>query len=183
MARNGARRMHIAQCEFTPWHGRAIAPSPPGAIASMNTHDMPSFAAFWCGDDVDTRVELGLIDDAAAADERRARRELTDALCRVLRIDRASPPPVPGLDGDAEQRAMRAALDGCVAELAAGDAWLVLVSLEDLWLERAPQNVPGTSTERPNWRRKMRHSMEQLADLPHVARTLAAVDRLRRTRP
>jgi 4-alpha-glucanotransferase len=38
----------------------------------------------------------------------------------------------------------------------------VLVTLEDLWQEERSQNVPGTSTERPNWRRKARQTIEQL---------------------
>jgi len=57
---------------------------------------------------------------------------------------------------------------------------MVIVNLEDLWLERAPQNTPGTSSERPNWVRKSRHSLEELLALPGVTRTLREVDRLRK---
>jgi 4-alpha-glucanotransferase len=39
---------------------------------------------------------------------------------------------------------------------------MVLVNMEDLWLEARPQNVPGTSSERPNWRRKARLTLEQI---------------------
>ena len=35
-------------------------------------------------------------------------------------------------------------------------AEFLLINLEDLWLEPAPQNVPGTWQERPNWQRKAR---------------------------
>jgi hypothetical protein len=41
-------------------------------------------------------------------------------------------------------------------ELAAGPADVFLATLEDIWLEREPQNVPGTfGDEAPNWRRRM----------------------------
>ena len=37
---------------------------------------------------------------------------------------------------------------------------MMLVNLEDLWLETQPQNIPGTSEECPNWRNKARYSFE-----------------------
>jgi 4-alpha-glucanotransferase len=39
---------------------------------------------------------------------------------------------------------------------------MVLVNLEDLLLERRPQNVPGTGAEKQNWRRKMAAAIEEL---------------------
>jgi 4-alpha-glucanotransferase len=41
------------------------------------------------------------------------------------------------------------------SELATGPAEVVLVALDDLALEPVPHNVPGTSTERPNWQRRV----------------------------
>jgi 4-alpha-glucanotransferase len=66
------------------------------------------------------------------------------------------------------------ALDACLLELAGSDASAELVSLEDMWWEREPQNVPGTTTEQPNWRRLARHRVEELDDVPGL------VPRLRR---
>ena len=62
-------------------------------------------------------------------------------------------------------------------------AALVLVNLEDLWLEAQPQNVPGTWRERPNWQRKARYDRETLSRLPDVLAVLRRVDRLRRVPP
>jgi 4-alpha-glucanotransferase len=60
---------------------------------------------------------------------------------------------------------------------------MVLVNLEDLWGETAAQNVPGTTTsERPNWRRKARYSLEQLAAMPQVRTVLRKLNRLRQNR-
>ena len=56
----------------------------------------------------------------------------------------------------------------------------MIATLEDLWGEDRPQNVPGTTEEHPNWRRRMRHTVEELADLEDVARTLELVDGLRK---
>jgi len=56
----------------------------------------------------------------------------------------------------------RRIVEACLRWLRASRAELVLVNLEDLWEEQNPQNVPGTSTERPNWRRKARLSIEEI---------------------
>jgi 4-alpha-glucanotransferase len=66
--------------------------------------------------------------------------------------------------------------------LAASPARLVLVNLEDLWGETAPQNVPGTHAERPNWRRKARLSFEEFSSRPETVETLERVDRQRKGR-
>src|SRR4029077_15009798 len=54
----------------------------------------------------------------------------------------------------------------------------------------APQNVPGTRAERPNWRRKARLSFEELSTPSEVVENLERVDpprkgaaRGKRTRP
>ena len=44
---------------------------------------------------------------------------------------------------------------GATLELALGPAEVVLVALDDLALEPVPHNVPGTTTQRPNWQRRV----------------------------
>jgi len=71
-------------------------------------------------------------------------------------------------------------LKGCLRFVSAGPAQVVLVNLEDLWLEREPQNVPTTGGTRPNWRRKARHHLETFREMAAVRDLLGEVDRLRR---
>lgn len=68
----------------------------------------------------------------------------------------------------------------CMKYLSASQGHLVLVNLEDLWEETQPQNVPGTGPERPNWRRKSRHSFDEFTQMPEVVDVLKDVDRLRK---
>jgi 4-alpha-glucanotransferase len=59
---------------------------------------------------------------------------------------------------------------------ARGPSQVVLANLEDLWQAKDPQNVPGTSTERPNWQRKAAHSLEELEHVPGLVETLRGLD-------
>jgi 4-alpha-glucanotransferase len=63
--------------------------------------------------------------------------------------------------------------------LARSDVELLLVNLEDLWLEAAPQNVPGTWDERPNWTRKASHSLDEIRRMPELLNLLRAIDAIR----
>jgi 4-alpha-glucanotransferase len=71
-------------------------------------------------------------------------------------------------------------LRAALAFLSASQARIVLVNLEDLWLETEPQNTPGTWEERPNWRRKARYSFEVFRQLPQVVDALREIDRVRK---
>ncbi len=64
--------------------------------------------------------------------------------------------------------------------LSASRSEMVVVNLEDLWQETLSQNVPGTSKERPNWRRKARYRLEQFTDLPEVQGILSQINELRK---
>lgn len=59
-------------------------------------------------------------------------------------------------------------------------ARMVLVNLEDLWLETERQNVPGTIAEHPNWRRKARYDLEAFIRMPKVTDALRELDLLRK---
>jgi 4-alpha-glucanotransferase len=77
----------------------------------------------------------------------------------------------------------RQVLEAALAMLARSRAPVMLVNLEDLWLETQPQNTPGTFTERPNWRRKAKYAFEDFAALPSVYGTLKLLSRHRAENP
>jgi 4-alpha-glucanotransferase len=135
MARDRMLRSWVIQFEVS---ADAPLPDPPElSMASIGTHDLPRFAAFW--------------DGPQRASWRRAL-------------------------GDDVRRALLACLD----HLAAGPARLVLVDLEDLWLERWPHNRPGTGPEAGNWQHRAARTLEHLRDDSEVADALRRIDALRR---
>lgn len=171
MARHNIHRTYVVQFELRPERKRPAGAVPTASVASINTHDMPLFAAFWRGLDIDDRLKRRLLDDKGARGERKSRQALKQSFLALLRRQ--------GLLTEAASDE-RAVLRACLAFLAAGRARVVLAGLEDLWSETKPQNVPGTSDEHPNWRRKARYSFEALCQMPEVLHTLREVDCLRK---
>jgi 4-alpha-glucanotransferase len=173
MARHGLRGMYVGQFELHPSRDEPLRPVAPRVAASLNTHDMYPFAAFWSGLDVPDRERLGVLEPPMAEGERHRRNAVRWALLDYLR---GTGEVGADVHGEAEARAVLAAL---LRRLSASSAGVVLVNLEDLWLETEPQNVPGTWRERPNWRRKARLSLEEIMQAPQVVDILRQVNQLR----
>ncbi|MGZ9148171.1 MAG: 4-alpha-glucanotransferase [Candidatus Deferrimicrobiaceae bacterium] len=171
MARHGLSRMFVVQFGLSPDPAKALRPVPAESLACVNTHDMPTFASFWGGLDIDDRIDLGLLDEEGAGKERGRRLQVKTALSSFLRRK--------GWLGE-NQPGGQAALAASLSYLAASKAGIVFANLEDLYGETHPQNVPGTWKERPNWIRKARHGFEAFREMPGVIRILQEVARLRR---
>ncbi len=149
LVKHDIRRMYVTQYEIMGNPAKpALKPIPARSVASLNTHDMQPFQAFLKGLDIDDRLDLGLLD------QKTARKELKQRA--VMR------------------RKLRSFL-GAIRFLAKSMADIVLINMEDLWQETLPQNVPATDQERPNWRRRMRPSIEQIRKMSSVAGVLADV--------
>jgi len=164
MARHRVQRMYVVPFEASPHRAGVLAPVPGDALASLNTHDMPTFAAFWEGQDIADRVRMGLLDereaDAARADRERLKQALAAALGQAV-------------------SARAAVLQALLVWLGRSAGSIVIVNLEDLWGETEPQNVPGTGPERPNWQRRARYGLEALAAREDVLATLGDLQRAR----
>ena len=173
MGKHGIRRSYVFQIEPAVSEGRPLGHVPAASVASLNTHDTPPFAAYWRGVDIDQRRALGLLPETEAVKERRYRRQLKTWLVTLLERRGLLSKGRPG-----EAAVLRASL----AHLSASRAATVLVNLEDLWLESASQNVPGTSQEHPNWRRKGRYAFEEFRTMPQVVDVLRQIDRVRKNR-
>ncbi|HWH80578.1 MAG TPA: 4-alpha-glucanotransferase, partial [Candidatus Binatus sp.] len=170
LARHKILTMHVAQfgVHTDPKHALDEVPVP--VVASLNTHDTATFMGFWQELDIDDHVDLGLQDEKQAEDERRYRAAQRVALGDYLQQ----------CGWLAEDHSPQLVLPAWLKFLAAGGDEFLLINLEDLWLEPAPQNVPGTWQERPNWQRKSRYSLEALSALTSVKDLLQTISDIRR---
>ncbi len=168
MRRHGFPGMYVLQFELEDTDdGSALLPRPvpSGALASIGTHDTPTFAGWWTGRDAEIRNELGQMDDEDAATEIAGRAELGRKLAAGLDIDHGAAEA----GGTVHRELMR--------HMGRSDAGLVLATMEDLWLEPEPQNVPGSLREE-NWRRPARRPIQALGQ-PAVAAQLEELNRSR----
>jgi 4-alpha-glucanotransferase len=162
MRRHGLRQMYVLQFSQRPSSQTALSVPPERCVASLNTHDTPTFAGHWKGLDLVDHARLGLVSPLELIRQRRNRKRLNEALVRFLRRQGYLPRTCSAPSGSKRLPSARAMLRACLEWLAAGPSEMLLITLEDLWLEERPQNVPGTSTERPNWRRKAARSLESI---------------------
>jgi 4-alpha-glucanotransferase len=65
--------MYVLQYETNPEKGPTLRGVPATSVASVNTHDMPQFAAYWQGLDVQDRLEMGLFTEDEAEQEQQRR--------------------------------------------------------------------------------------------------------------
>ena len=155
MSRHGLRQMYVVQYELKP-ETPPLKPPPAASVASINTHDMPTFAAWWNGRDIDDRVAQGLLDEVGARRERDTRESMKRALGHP----------------DA-----KSALESLLTGLAASEAEIVLINLEDLWGELEPQNVPGVPQR--SWRHKFQLGLEAARADGSIRRVLTNVNERR----
>jgi 4-alpha-glucanotransferase len=150
-----------------------IAPEeyPRLAIAVAGSHDLPTLRAWWSGSDLQLKSQLGLYptkeDAARAIHDRSADRA---SISHIL----SNHTSVPGTELDAEQFVEAA------HELLANTRCLVrMLQIDDLTGEIDPVNVPSTSDEHPNWRRRLSVSLEQLVEDARFIAATAMLDRKR----
>jgi 4-alpha-glucanotransferase len=169
MNHHGLQRMWVMHYELAG-NTRPLLSNPhPHSVVSLNTHDMPPFASFWKGQDITDRERTGIITEAMVRKERVIRTIVKKSLVNFLKERDL-------LIGQPDTPAV---LKGCLSFLAASRSRLLLVNMEDLWLETNAQNIPSTTTEHPNWRRKARLSFESFCQMPQIATILREINRLR----
>jgi 4-alpha-glucanotransferase len=132
-------------------------------LVALATHDTPPFAAWWEKQDIDDGEDLGVYTDGRGDEARHQRNQMLDQI-----QDRF------GTDGLVDTR------DAILEWMARSEASVAIVNVDDLWGEERRQNVPGTDTERPNWRARHALSMEELMERTDILGQLEHLTDLRR---
>ncbi|WP_421996848.1 4-alpha-glucanotransferase [Reyranella sp.] len=138
------------------------------AVAMTTTHDLPTVAGWWSGEDIRTRRALGMA--AEAPDERARDRSRLWRAFAAAGVGGATPPP--------EDRPA-AAVDAALAYVAQSPAALMLAPLEDLLGLSEQPNLPGTIDEHPNWRRRLQPMARDIFAAPEVAARADLINRHR----
>jgi 4-alpha-glucanotransferase len=149
LAQWGIWRYHVLIFERAP-DGSFLAPSAyaSDALVTNSTHDLPTFAG-WCrGADLQLRQSLGLGPGETEGERAQARSALGNALAR---------------QGLAPLR-----FRSVVEFMSATPARLLMLSAEDILGLTEQPNVPGTTVEHPNWRRRLPVDLVDFARLDEL---------------
>jgi 4-alpha-glucanotransferase len=142
---------------------------PPLALASVGTHDLPTLPGYLLGRDIDLRERIGLIGPIVAENERRARKGDCEQLFTALEahggltVTDAHAARDALRDPEADMRALAPVVLAAYRFIAQTPAKLVLVQIDDIIGERDQINLPGTSMQYANWRRKLSMSVDSIA--------------------
>ncbi len=153
---------------------------PAQALVAVSTHDLPTLAGFWHGDDLSERAALNLF----PSETERNRQVIARAQDRarlLLALDCEKLLPAGLTVHPVSSPEMTPELARAIHDyLAHAPSKIMLAQLEDVLGQRRQVNLPGTSLERPNWRYRI---MLDIEELPKDARwrELAAVLRAHRT--
>ncbi|MCK6498045.1 MAG: 4-alpha-glucanotransferase [Nitrospira sp.] len=163
------------------WDGACKPPSdyPTQSLAVVTTHDLPTLAGYWTGEDIRLRAGLGLYSDETSV--RRAFEERTGDKAHILAALRQAGQLPPGTaDRPEAVPVMTADLAQAIhAYLASSPAWIVMANLDDMIGEVTQMNLPGTLDAYPNWSRKLSLSLEDLQQDERVHALAAALRTLR----
>ena len=153
---------------------------PAQSLAVATTHDLPTLAGFWSGEDLRVRAGLGAFpDDAARRQAWEGRQRDKAGILSALKRESLLP------NGVTEDLVTAPAMttDLCRAihiYLARTPSCIVLANLEDGLGELSQTNLPGTVDSHPNWTRKYAVRVDEIL-VDERLRQLGAV--LRSTRP
>jgi len=169
MRRHGVNRMFVLYYEMDRIAAGDIPRVPREAMASLNTHDMPTMAATWAGIDILQQIELGILAPEKEADYAARRESAKKHLLTLLELAQRT-------DEDNATNVV----PSIIAWLGRSQARFVMISIDDLILGMEQPNVPGIDEGRRNWRYRLQCTLPQLQNDASVAAVLRALNEARR---
>lgn len=135
------------------------------ALVASTTHDLPTLAGYWINRDIEARRAAGLLPDETSYFRQLHERAIDkQRLLNLLHEMKLLPEwfprdqqLVPDLSGELH--------NAIIGFLASTPSMLMVLNQEDLTKETEQQNLPASTHQYPNWKRKMMYSTEELRSL------------------
>lgn len=126
------------------------------AMAAISTHDLPTVAGLWNGQDLAAQRAVGLHVEEEMGQMRRRFRSLT---------------------GLRDEASVAEAIERAYQTLATAPSLVLLATLDDALAVSERPNIPGTTSERPNWSIPLPGGLDALESSSLGRRIAAALDR------
>jgi 4-alpha-glucanotransferase len=137
---------------FEKDHGLFVDPSRwrTNAMATTTTHDLPTVAGWWKARDIEWNRDLDRFPEGRTyEDELGERAGEREALWAALTYSGVAEGDLPNEESSAQ------VVDSAIDFVASTESPLTVIPVEDiLGIEEQP-NLPGTTNEHPNWRRRL----------------------------
>ncbi len=167
---------------FERGDGGAFKPAeqyPRDALVAVSTHDLATLAGWWSGRDLQVRLELGLFPNRGVYEKQLVDRA-QERVRLLLALQHAGIlPPDVVVEPTGSQALTPALLEAIHAFVATTPAQVMMVQIEDALGVTDQANMPGTTDEHPNWKRKLVATLEQIATSDRVRRLAAVLTDIR----
>jgi 4-alpha-glucanotransferase len=170
---NDAHLLSYRLMRFERVDGGGFVPAehyPRLALASVGTHDLPPMAGFWHGDDIVERERIGWVAnrDAEFAERALERERFVQLLTSTGDLSTEAAAKLTGVPSD--ELDLEALITAAYRYVARTPSLIALIQVEDILGVRNSINVPGTTTQCPNWRRRLVFSIDELLRSPRTKR-------------
>lgn len=155
------------------WYGSELKPAehyPANALCSFSTHDLATFDGYLSAADLELRRSVGFLSEDSMAHALDERRRNLQAFLRAF-------------GGDEHLSSPDTLFALMIGFLLRTPSRLVLIGLDELLAEKTQMNLPGTTSEHPNWRLKTRIPLEAMRQDDTLTIRLKAWNTARQSSP
>ncbi len=167
---------------FERGEGGVFKPSaeyPRDALVAVSTHDLATLAGWWVGRDLRLRLELGLFPNEGVYEKQLIDRA-QERVRMMLALQHAGLlPPGVTVEPTGSQELTPALVEAIHAFVASAPSRVMMVQIDDAIGVTEQANMPGTTDEHPNWKRKLPESLEQLAASERIRNVSAVLSKIR----
>ncbi|MEQ1975092.1 4-alpha-glucanotransferase [Xenorhabdus sp. SGI240] len=165
---------------------------PEQAMATITTHDLPTLRGFWQNKDLTLGEDIGLYPDKTLlvdlySERKRCKQALLTSLNRhgYLSVESLKTDIFSSLQGTASLKQteypMSHVINQSIHRYIAHSACALLGLQPEDWLDmERPVNIPGTTEEYPNWRRKLTATLETMFVDAHINDLLQTIGECRK---
>lgn len=148
------------------------------SMATCSTHDLHTVAGWWTAHDLQWRRNLNLYpNDQMAADEAMGRLDSRDYLRgALLDMELMTEHQYPADQHEDLPEGLGVAIQQFIAKT---NSAFQMIPAEDLLELKEQVNIPGTTEEHPNWKRKLPVDVTGFFDNSIASKTMQAVDEIR----